>query len=65
MKLRAQVDYNQRKQVAQRQIARQQQRRAPGAGIKSIKGRVRNRTFKIKRMMAQPKNVEIKKKTIQ
>ena len=63
-KLRLRVDCNQRKQVAQLQIARQQRRsvRAPGMGVKNIEGRVRNRKFKIKRMMAQSKNVEVKKK---
>ena len=50
--------------MAQLQIARQQRRpvRAPGMGVKNIEGRVRNRRFKIKRMMAQSKNVEVKKK---
>ena len=50
-KLRARVDYNQRKQVAQRQIARQRHRRpvrAPGTGAENIEGRIRNRTFKKK-----------------
>ena len=63
-KLRLRVDCNQRKQVAQLQIARQQRRsvRAPEMGVKNIEGRVRNRKFKIKRMMAQSKNVEVKKK---
>ena len=62
-KLRVRVDYNQRKQVAQLQIARQQRRpvRALGMGVKNIKGRVRKRRFKIKRMMAQSKNIEVKK----
>ena len=63
-KLRARVDYNQRKQVAQRQIARQRHRRpvrAPGTGAENIEGRVRSRTFKKKRMMTQPKTVETKK----
>ena len=62
-KLRVRVDCNQRKQVAQIKIARQQRRpvRAQGMGVKNIEGRVRNRRFKIKRMMAQSKNVEVKK----
>ena len=30
--------------------------------VKNIEGRVRNRRFKIKRMSAQPKNAEVKKK---
>ena len=62
-KLRARVDCNQRKQVAQHQIARQQRRpvRATVMSVKNIKGRVRNRRFKIKRMRAQPKNAEVKK----
>ena len=62
--LRARVDYNQRKQIGQRQIARQQRRpvRAPGTGVKNIESRVRNRRFKIKGMIAQPKVVEVKKR---
>ena len=65
-KLRARVDCNPRKQVAQHQIARQQRRpvRAPEMSVKNMKGRVRERRFKIKRMMTQPKNAEVKKKTV-
>ena len=36
-------------------------RRAPGRGIKNIEGRVRNKTFKIKKLIAVPKNIEVKK----
>ena len=33
----------------------------PGIGVKNIENRrVRNRNFQIKRMMAQPKNIEVK-----
>ena len=48
---------------AQRQIDRQQRRpkRTPGMGIKNLERRVRNRRFKIKAMVAQPKNVEVKR----
>ena len=35
--------------------------RAPGTGLKNIERRVRKRRFKIKRMMDQPKNIEVKK----
>ena len=62
-KLRARVDYNQRKQAAQQQIARQRRPvRPPGAGVKDIEERrVRNRRFKIKRIIDQPKKTEVKK----
>ena len=36
-------------------------RRAPGNGVNNIEGRVRNQTFKIKKLIAVPKNVETKK----
>ena len=67
IKLRLRVDYNQRKHVAQRQIARQRRPVKPlGAGVKNIEGgRVRNRRFKIKRIMDQPKTIELKKKTLE
>ena len=62
-KLRARVDYNQRKKVAQWQIARQRRPvRPPEAGVKNTEERrVRNRRFKIKRIIDQPKNIEFKK----
>ena len=31
------------------------------SGIKNIEGRIRNRTFKIKKLIAQPKNIQVKK----
>ena len=37
-------------------------RRAPGNGVKNIESRVRNQTFKIEKLIAVPKNVEVKKK---
>ena len=36
-------------------------RRAISEVIKNIEGRIRNRTFKIKKLIAQPKNIEVKK----
>ena len=36
-------------------------RRAPGTGVKNIECRVRNKTFKIKKLIAVPKNIEVKK----
>ena len=30
-------------------------------GVKNIEGRIRNRTFKTKRLLAQPKNADVKK----
>ena len=40
------------------------QRRIPRhrIGVKNIEGRIRNRTFKIKKLLAQPKNVDVKKR---
>ena len=62
-KLRARVDYNERKKAAQWQIARQRRPvRSPGVGMKNTEERrVRNRRFKIKRIIDQPKNIEVKK----
>ena len=34
--------------------------RAPRIGVKNIEGRIRNRTFKIKKLLAQPKAIEVK-----
>ena len=36
--------------------------RGPGMGVKKIEKRVRNRRFKIRRMMEQPKNIDVKKR---
>ena len=36
-------------------------RTAPGTSIKNIEGRVRNKTFKIKKLIAVPENIEVKK----
>ena len=30
-------------------------------GVKNIEGRMRNKTFEIKKLIAQPKNIEVKK----
>ena len=50
------------------QRQRQSQRRQAAAplkrvrsGVKDIKGRVRNKTFKIKQLIAAPKNIQVKK----
>ena len=37
-------------------------RRAPWTGVKNIEGSVRNKTFKIKKLIAVTKNIEIKKR---
>ena len=42
----------------QRRILRQRIR------VKNIEGRIRNRTFKIKKLLAQPKNVDVKKRGV-
>ena len=34
-------------------------RRAPGTGVKNIESTVRDRAFKIKKLIAVPKNVEV------
>ena len=39
----------------QRKVPRQR------IGVKNIEGRIRNRNFKIKRLLAQPKNIDVKK----
>ena len=36
-------------------------RRAPGTSVKNIEVRVPNKTFKIKKLIAVPKNIEVKK----
>ena len=36
-------------------------RRRAISGVKNIEGRIGNRTFKIKKLIAQPKNIEVKK----
>ena len=36
-------------------------RRAPGTSVKNIEGRVHNKTFKIKKLIGVPKNIEVKK----
>ena len=33
-------------------------------GVKNIEGRIRNRTFKTKRLLAQPKNADVKKRGV-
>ena len=42
----------------QRKVPRQR------IGVKNIEGRIRNRTFQIKRLLAQPKNVDVKKHSV-
>ena len=34
------------------------------AGVKNIEGHVRNKRFKIKRLLAQPRNIEVKKRGV-
>ena len=36
-------------------------RRRARTGVKNIEGRVHNKTFKIKKLIAQPENVKVKK----
>ena len=36
--------------------------RAPGTSVKNIEGRVHNKAFKIKKLIAVPKNAEVKKR---
>ena len=44
----------------------QKRRRQPRQRIlvKNIEGRIRGRTFKIKRLLAQQRNIDVKKKTV-
>ena len=51
------VSEQRRKQFQRRQAARKRVR----SGIKNIVGRVRNKTFKIKQLIAVPKNIQVKK----
>ena len=34
------------------------------AGVKNIEGRVRNKRFKIKRLLPKPRNIEVKKRGV-
>ena len=45
-------------------IGRRGRRRRQVAGVKNIEGRVRNKRFKIKRLLPQPRNTEVKKKGV-
>ena len=45
------------RQFQRRQAARKRVR----SGVKNIEGRVRNKTFKIKQLIAVPKNIQVKK----
>ena len=48
----------------QRQFQRRQQtgqRKRIRSGVKNIEGRIRNKTFTIKQLIAVPKNVQLKK----
>ena len=66
-KMIARMVHDQRRQAA-RQAARARAKPAAAViptrqqiGVKNIEGRICNRTFKIKRLLAQPKNVYVKK----
>ena len=66
-KMIARMVHDQRRQAA-RQAARARAKPATAViptrqqiGVKNIEGRICNRTFKIKRLLAQPKNVCVKK----
>ena len=65
MKLVARIAADERRRMMQQQPglsrAPPRRRRAPGTGVKNIEGRVRNKTFKIKKLIAVPKNLEVKK----
>ena len=43
------------------QGARRARRPRQRIGVKNIEGRIENKTFEIKRLLAQPKNVDVKK----
>ena len=70
MKMIARIASDQRRQVARAAAAKpgpsnQRRRRQPRQriGVKNIEGRIRSRTFKIKRLIAQPK-ILIPRKTV-
>ena len=65
-KLVGRIVADQRRRTMQQQPgplrASPHRRRAPGNGVKNIESRVCNQTFKIEKLIAVPKNVEVKKK---
>ena len=68
MKMMARIASDQRRQVVGAAAAKpgpsnQRGRRNPRQriGVKNIEGRIRSRTFQIKRLVAQPKNINTKK----
>ena len=71
MKMIARIVSYQRRQVARAAAAKprpsnQRRRRQPKQriGVKNIEGKVHSRTFKINRLMAQPKNINVKKNDV-
>ena len=62
-KMTVRIESDQRRLAMQRTVAspRQVPVRAPRIRVKNIEGRIRNRTFKIKKLLAQQKVVEVKK----
>ena len=70
-KMTARIAADQRQVAAQRRAAQIRQApvralmrapvRTPRIRVKTIEGRIRNRTFKIKKLLAQPKAIEVKK----
>ena len=69
-KMTARIEAEQRRLAAQRREAHPRQAparapvrapaRAPRIRLKNIEGRIRNRTFEIKKLLAQPKAIEVK-----
>ena len=71
MKMIARIVSYQRRQVARAAAAKpgpsNQRRRRQSKqriGVKNIEGKVHSRTFKIKRLMAQPKNINVTKNDV-
>lgn len=60
-KLIARNNCNQRKEQFRRSNQRRPNTKRPRKGIKNIEGRIRNREIKIKQLIPQPKNVQVKK----
>lgn len=57
----ARNNYNQRKEQFRRANQKRPNPKRPRAGIKNIKGRIRNRDLKIIQLIPQPKNLQVKK----
>ena len=60
-KLVTRNNYRQRKEQFRKANQRRPNPKRPRTGVISIEGRIRNRNIKIKQLIPQPKNVQVKK----